>query len=315
MKKTEKNFDTGLRIVEVLKILLEKDVSKNEIIEEIKNNSLFENVYTPEVFIKYFNTLEILGLNIERRKNIYRLKNVFEKLALTKDEYKMLVDLIGYTKKLHNKNLEKSINNIFKKLIKYTDEKIQSDIINAINKSNQRIYKNPNFIKSLESLLYEEQIISVTYCRNNKTQETISVELREIIEKNNDITLVCYDIKKSRNKKIPITSIISIKQLPNKASKITRTNSVIFRIYGRLADVYKLKPAEKTLDFSPGCITISNYGEDKDVLIRRLLKYGENCEIIQPQNIKEEFLTMTDEILKNLEKETFNEKNSSCSDR
>ena len=33
MIKPEKNYDTGIRILEVLKILLEKDISKQELIE------------------------------------------------------------------------------------------------------------------------------------------------------------------------------------------------------------------------------------------------------------------------------------------
>ena len=39
------------------------------------------------------------------------------------------------------------------------------------------------------------------------------------------------------------------------------------------------------------------------LLLKRLLKYGENCKIIQPKSLRDEFFAMTDDILKNLEQE------------
>ena len=78
-------------------------------------------------------------------------------------------------------------------------------------------------------------------------------------------------------------------------------NSIVFEVYGRLAALYKLKPSEKVLDFSNNHLTISNTEEDKDALLLRLLKYGENCKIIRPKAVQEEFIKLTNEILKKLE--------------
>ena len=75
MKKSEKNHDTGLRVLEVLKILLENEVAKKDLIVQIKTNNLVENVYTYEAFLKYFNTLEFAGFNVCRDKNKYKLIN------------------------------------------------------------------------------------------------------------------------------------------------------------------------------------------------------------------------------------------------
>lgn len=303
MKKPDKNFDTGLRILEVLKILHESDVTKNELIEKMNNNQLFENVYTFEAFIKYFNTLSIMGFKIEKDKNVYKLRNALAKTEITKSELETVIDLINYTKKLHNKTLEKTIKDILYKSIKYMDETAQNKIIEALKESAATITSN-NLTETLESLMYDNLFITITYIKNNNTQDTITVKLEEIIEKKNDIILVCYDNKKARNKKINAASIISIKQTPLKtAERHLNNNSTVFRIYGRLAQVYKLKEGEKVIDFTAGYKTILNKNEDKDIIIKRLLKYGENCQIVAPQSLKEEFLMMTDSILKNLEQE------------
>ena len=40
--------------------------------------------------------------------------------------------------------------------------------------------------------------------------------------------------------------------------------------------------------------------EDKELLMLRLLKYGENCKIVKPQYLQEEMMEITNEMLKNL---------------
>ncbi|MBQ4123982.1 WYL domain-containing protein [bacterium] len=303
MKKPDKNFDTGLRILEVLKILLENDITKNELISKMNNNPHFSNVYTCEAFIKYFNTLSVMGFKIEKEKNVYKLKNALERIDISKSELDVILELINYIKKLHNKKLEETIKNLLYKSIKYMDENTQKTISNALKESAQNIKSN-NVIDALESILYNKCLVNITYIKNNNTQDSITVTLKEIIEKKNDIILLCYDKKKARNKKINVASIISIKQTPIRACESQfNSNSVLFRIYGRLAQTYKLKEEETVVDFTAGYKTISNKGEDKDIIIKRLLKYGENCKILHPASFREEFLTITDEILKNLEGE------------
>lgn len=303
MTKPDKNFDTGLRILEVLKILQNKDVSKNDIINELKNNNLFESVYTPEAFIKYFNTFELIGLVIEKEKNVYKLKNSLLKVSLSKNEIDVLVDLVRYIKKLHNKKIETAIKNLIYKFIKYTDTNTQEIVLKTLQEIDCNMNGNNNTIGFLEKLLYDNQLVTITYYKNKFVQDNITITIKEIIEKNNDIIIVCYDSSKLRNKKIYLSSIISIKQSPQKSSNSQYLNSVVFRLYGRLASLYKLKTSETVLDFSKDYITVSNTEEDKDILLRRLLKYGESCKIIKPQSIQKEFISLTNDILKNLQEE------------
>ena len=115
------------------------------------------------------------------------------------------------------------------------------------------------------------------------------------------MVVLCYLPNFARNIKINIDSIIELNQLPKKSKGTTCLNSVVFELYGRLVSSYKLKPSEKVINFSNSCITVSNTAEDKDVLLRRLLKYGENCKIITPKSMQNELLELTNEMLKNLE--------------
>ena len=303
MKKPEKNHDTGLRILEVLKILLEKNLSKIELIEKLKENDSVENVYSQEAFLKYFNTFELSGLKLNRFQGKYSLNNALLKTNLSKKEQEMLILLINSITKLNNKSEEEIIKNFFLKIDKYVDIDLNNELNNIANKETliQNSNIRNNIIATLKNLIYEEQRVNITYKKKDNTEETDTFELKEIIEKDNCIYIVCYSPLLGRNRKININSIKSLNQLPQKISGVCYLNSIVFEVYGRLASLYRLKPSEKVIDFSNNHLTISNTEEDKDSLLLRLLKYGENCKILRPKSLQEEFINLTNDILKNLE--------------
>ena len=151
-------------------------------------------------------------------------------------------------------------------------------------------------------MIYDKQYVSIVYkTTNDKEEEENTVVVKEINETKGNYYIICYIPKLRRNKKIFINKIIKIQQQPKKNIEVNYLNSVIFTVTGRLASLYKLKPSENVIDFSNDHLTISNTSEDKDVLMRRLLKYGENCKIIKPESIRKEFIELTNKILANLE--------------
>ncbi len=304
MKQPEKKHNTGLRILEVLKIILENDITKNELIEKLKKFSDDYHVFTPEVILKYFNTFDLLGLKVvKKEKNKYGLKNSLFYTEFMKRELDVIEKMVKSVKKLNNKSDEEIMRKIILRLDKYTS----SDLIKFQNKvleEEKYLYNEnvkENVIATLKEMIYDKQNVNITFLNNNDEEETVTVELKEIIEQRKHVYVVCYDSVLGRNRKISLDIINSIKQSPRKTSGVSYLNSVVFEIYGRLASVYKLKPSEKVLNFSNNHLTISNSEEDKDVLLHRLLKYGENCKILRPKSVQKEFLDLTEDILKNLE--------------
>lgn len=303
MVRPEQSHDTGLRILEVLKVLMEENLTTNELIERLRVNYNFEGVYSQEVFHKYFNTFDMLGLKIKRQGNKYSLSNSIFKVDLSKKEEKALINLVKSIKKLNDKSLEEIICKLIYKIDKCVDVDLNA-VLNKTLEDEKLLYNNnikQNDILTLKNMLYEEQSVCIEYRRKSNVIEKIVVELKEIIEKDNKKYVLCYNPSIGRNKRICIDSIISVKQLPKKVSGVCFLNSVVFEVYGRLASLYKLKPSEKVIDFSNNHLTISNTEEDKDTLLLRLLKYGENCKIVRPKSMQEDFINLTNEILKNLE--------------
>lgn len=304
MKTSEKTFDTGLRILEVLKILLNEDVSKNELIEKLRYISNIESVYTYEVILKYFNTLEISGLKLNKNGSEYALGNALMQVPFDKDELKTAVKLIKNADILHNKKDEKAIKCLFGRFKKYINSETGKAVIKKALEEKYELTKDGKYeqiISALNKISELNLLIKITYKQKNNLEDTITCELKEIVTNKTKKYIICYVPSMGRNRKILLDTIIKITQLPQKAGGVKFLNTIVFEIYGRLANLYKLRPNEKILNFTNNHIIISNAEEDREILLRRLLKYGENCKIIKPQSVKDEFLNMTCNILQNLE--------------
>ena len=303
MKKSDKNFDTGLRILEVLKILLNDNFSKNDIINILKDNSNFQSVYTNEAFIKYFNTLKKAGLKINKIKNKYELENSLINIELTEKEKAILLYVLNNYKILHNTTDEEAVKRAIFKINKFIYNFKDAPTLDKMLKTKPDITNTlkTNLLETLQKMLNDNLLVKMKYIKNNNTEAEIILELKEIIEKNNNIYILGYCKQEEKNKRILIDTIISLEQLPQKGTNSNSNSSVTFELYGRLVSLYKLKPSEKLVNFTETSRTISNTEEDKDLLLRRLLKYGENCKIIKPKSLQEELLALTDDILKNLE--------------
>lgn len=302
MIKTDKNYNTGLRILEILKVLLDSGVTKHELIESIKQNNEIENVKTQEAFIKYFNTFKLLGLDIIKDKKTYKLNNAFYKITISNEDVGIIHKLIENAYKLYSIEDETTFYKIFLKLEKYLNVDFQQKIKDVIEQNAKRNNDNlkHNLILTLEKLIQEEQLVSLTYKKNAVVECSLIVLPKEIKEKNKKIYLIYYDSEIMANKKVLIDSIKNIKPFYTQAVN-NITNPVIFKVFGKLANSYRLKESEKVIDGNSSVLTISNENEDRDSLMLRLLKYGESCKIEAPEDFKNEFIMLTGDILNNLE--------------
>ena len=303
MLKQDKNNETALRILEVLKILLQEEVTKHELIDKLKKKSNIDGVYTQEAFIKYFNTIEAAGFKIDKDGRKYKISNVLNTIKLTPEEVSLLLKLLDNSNRLYNKKHQEVFYNILRKLEKYTGVSFEDKIKKAVSEAKTISEDNAksNILTTLSKYINEGLLINIIYKKSKTENEKVIVELKNVIEKNNKIYIVCYNRLWTRNKRIPLDSIIKLEQLSQKSPQIKNVNTVIFEVYGRLVKSYKLKPSEEVIDYSKECLTISNKEEDKDSILLRLLKYGENCKIIKPLSYKKEFISLTNSILKNLE--------------
>ncbi len=310
MKQLNKKNDTGLRVLEILKILIKKPVSADELIKIIENRNNIENIYNKETLLKYFNTLELVGLKIRKRKedSKYSLENLPVEINLTENEIKVLCLIEGYVRKLYQKRLEKTFDEFLENLERCFSKET-TFIYNSIKTNNKMktdidFLNNAALIRQFEQYCIESQKLKIEYSnKSDEATEIFIVEPKCIEYEADRVYVLVYNPAIAQNQKLLLDNIKNITQLPQKTGAYNTPNTVIFELKGRLAKSYKLKTDEKIINSSPECIIVSNFSEDKDILLKRLLKYGENCVILQPKSAQKEFLELVSKILINLEKE------------
>jgi predicted DNA-binding transcriptional regulator YafY len=135
-------------------------------------------------------------------------------------------------------------------------------------------------------------------------------------DNNNTLNLICtpvetFFIKKkfyikvigyngSRIYEIPVENIKSINQLPTSGNSAVMPTTIVFRIKNRLAKNYKMRPWESLEKIEEnGNLIIINKNEDLQFLLKRLMRYGVECEIISPKFFKEEMINQINKTLSN----------------
>ena len=168
-----------------------------------------------------------------------------------------------------------------------------------------------SYNSSIVSEMVEQIKLCEKYC-----QEKYKLEITYIDENGDLVNLLCSPIETSYVKRkvllkvlgangsriyeIPLESIKTIVQLPSSAESPSIPTTVLFRLKNRLAKNYQMRDWERLeKKESDGSLLIVNKNEDFDVLLRRLLKYGKECEIISPKFIKEEMINLINKTLSN----------------
>ena len=94
--------------------------------------------------------------------------------------------------------------------------------------------------------------------------------------------------------------VSGIEVLSDKFVKNYSEQVVVFELKTPLAQRYSLRENERLIKpFDGQSITVSNHGEGKEILLSRLLRYDDKCEIINPKIYREEMKEIIDSALRN----------------
>lgn len=306
MKMPKKIGETSIRVLETLKFLYKNNASIQDIIHYFEKVTPQNKSYTNEVILKYINTLKVFGFRFIKEKDKYVLLNYPNQFDLDKNNLNAICLLENFSKQLPEERVKIEINNFLRDLEKrYSDNtKLLShsiakpDFINF--EFNYNKYENK--IKEYEKYCLDGLRLKITFKNRHKTEISAMVEPNEIKYLDNEVYLSVYNPLSAQIQDINLNSIIKIEQLPLKSNPINMLSSVTFELKDRLAKNYKLHENEKLLQIKPdGNIIILNQKEDRTILLKRLMRYGENCELISPKSLREEMKQMIKAILKNYE--------------
>lgn len=297
--KEKKIAGSSLRVLELLKALAKSPLTPSELLRLLEEKT--QKVYRKEVVTKYLNTLKLLGFNILKEKDKYYIDKNIEKMHFSATELSLLKYLEKYTNTI---NLETLQNNVYEALqtIERSFSAETNEIIAHTNIRTYRPKKNTNKksenVQKFERFCKEGLKLKISYKPDIHCEaEGFKIAPLKILYKKGKAVLIAYDYRNTVYKEFLIDFITDCEQSPQRHAK-DYPNAVTFRLKNRLAKSYVLKEEEKVLNCEDGTVVISNKTEDRDMLIRRLSRYFDQCEILYPKECREKMIKYVSDIQK-----------------
>jgi len=315
MDKKIKISSTAYRVLLLLLHLNDEQCSADYLNGIFSSDPYTARYFSKDVISKYISTLRTAGYNISKpslsNNYNYELNKSPVLIELSNEHIKNIAFLYCYAESLHQNKIIDNYNSFLKKIKKIIPDKQ----VNLLNKEleKQRESLETDFfryapyeelIKKNEKFLAENQRVSIKYkLPHNKEENQIVLELKNIKYDKKEVYLSGYNPITEQTHAIKFKQIVSIKQLPTKSQYNQILSTVTFKLKGPLAKIYRPYENEKITQSNEksNAITVTAYVDDQDMLIKRLLKYGENCEIIYPKHTQNEIVKIINKTIKNYE--------------
>ena len=294
--------DGCIKIFKLIKLLYEDKADYQSVIDifidDFNEDQTTNNIQV--ILNKYLNTLKVFGLNVVKENNKFILKNGLYSIPFSNDDLISIGILTKLSENFPDKDISQNIQNLLKELDFRMDDIYKNKLKN--------ISKNYNFsffysnleekIDYCKQICKENFVVVIIYLKNNE-EVKCKCTPKEIIYEPEGAFLKVYDAISHENINIPITNILTISKQPQIANSTELTTTVVYKLKNRLAKTYKIKENEYSDGYDKdGNLTIINKNEPFDILLKRLMRYSFNCEIISPKHLR---IKMLEQINKTLE--------------
>lgn len=285
-------------------MLYEGEVEFKKVIDHFSDGNYDGTSNTHVTLNKYLNAMKIFGIKVKKIKGKYHMFSSLYKIKLDLDDLKsihILKEACTVLPEGKNKtNFEAFIRNLE---VRY-DEAAQSleQIIDNTQNLHLAFYHSEMVeqVKQCEKFCQDKQKLEIIFTNDKGEEINLLCSPLEQIYQKRKICLKVMGNNGSRVYEIPIENIKSIKQLPVSSSSQSIPTTVVYRIKNRLARNYKLRDWERLDKIeADGSHVIVNKNEDLNLLIKRLMRYGTECEICSPKFLKEEMIERINKTLEN----------------
>lgn len=293
----KKITNAGYRMLELLKELTQKPLSPAELLNIIEEKS--DNSYRKELINKYLNTLRLLDVSICKVKDKYILERSFELINFDKMDLSIIKFMQNYLNKMQcpffKDELYETLQIIEQNFSQEASELSTDKTLKAYRPYFKISVRDSN-VKTFEKYCIDKYKLDIVYKEDNESEEKkYSATPIKIIYKKGQAVLFAYCFNVNAHKEFVINNIIDAQQMPQICTKKS-PSSVTFKLKNRLASAYKLKKDETVIEYGHDYKIIANNHEDKDLLLKRLLRYYDSCEILYPRAMKEKMLNMIEEM-------------------
>lgn len=282
-KLSNKKNISSMQVLKTLQVLLQGNYTMQElvsILNENENEPLFNN----SVISKYINTCRYCGIDIPKIHNKYFVASMPFGLELDIKDIDLLERLQNIIRQEMSKKNNKIFDGFIEKINRFSNKKIS-----RVEKATYQIS-----VEMFERAIKEKRKIRLMF-KNKAIWDCIPLNIAENKGKN-----FFHVLANGYEKMVDTERVSGIEVLSDKFVKNYSEQVVVFELKTPLAQRYSLRENERLIKpFDGQSITVSNHGEGKEILLSRLLRYDDKCEIINPKIYREEMKEIIDSALRN----------------
>lgn len=283
--KSGKTIETAQRALEVLKEIMNKSMSVEEILDMLSLNQDIGIVYTKEAIYKYFNTFKTIGTKINKNKGTYSVEKSFLKTDFS-DEDKFAINFIeNYVNALQNSQYKDLFYNI-KTLISKSCSDISSNILpvdlEKIININKKYQPFSELIEKIGNACIKKETLIINYKISKDEIIKYTIVPDKIVFKKGYLILYAFNRNIFEYSDFFIENILSFEFSPKYGETNFYVKYIVFKVTNELAKNYHLKKNEILRDEGEDYLILANKGQNLKEFARRLFRYGENCEMLYP---------------------------------
>lgn len=303
-KKFKEKYNEGcIKVFNLITLLFEDRANYDDVISIFSESDDNKQHVTLN---KYLNTLKVFGIDVKKVKNKFKIKNFPFALNFDNDDLKALSYLKKYSQSLPNGKTKNALTNLTETIQSRFNENNQQ-MFNEIDSNNTVQYfdtpeKFTDILQLCEKYCDDNYKIYIEYLTDDNNQIHLYANPIQVIMDKDIACIKIHNINEETIETIPVEKILFIRQIPTQI-ELKNPKTITYKLKGRLASAYIPKEEYEyiTNTESDGAIVIVNRNEPYNDLLRRLMRYDYDCEIISPKNARKDMRDLIINTLKNYE--------------
>lgn len=289
---------TTYRALYIAKLLSKQDMSFDEILQAFTNDNLLSAACHKDTISNSINSLRTVGFDIEKPKPSnnfkFRLLSHPFKFKITKEHADILNLLRNSLYHQNDYKLIFDINSIYDKLIEFSES---VSIVDTLETSNYLRNVDKRVLEACLELCKEKADAHITYNSPVNGKEVLKIKAEKVFFENNRLYLWLYSYKYNAPSYLRIDKIGKIQKLSGEFSNVKVTNFVEYELIGNAAKNFIPKAEEIIVASDKNKIIVKANVINKFNFFQRIISFSDECRLLYPENVKQEFLAHINMIL------------------
>lgn len=283
---------TGYRTLLILKLLMQKERTLDELVELIKADIVVQKSISKDTVRVAINTLRKIGCEIPRpsRTNQYKYELVSHPFVfvVSDEQFNALLRLKEILCEKYSWDKVLLINDLYSKIFSLT--KNQSQIEYVENSKSLACVDRGLLIELTNKNLINKKI-EIEYNSVKYGKEILEVVPLKFTFENGKLYLVCYNFKYQHNSILNVERILKLVSVNLSETYENNTSyEVVYKLENEAFKIFELKDNEEIIEKTKDSITVKAVVLNEFLFVQRILLFATDVQLISPSSFKQKIL-------------------------